>query len=59
METLFNEILALVGPDQERTGFAWWTENAQVINLSCKLLIAHVTHAGLIVFWAEAINLFD
>ena len=38
METLFNETLALAGRDQEATGFAWWAGNAQLINLSSKLL---------------------
>ena len=49
METLFNRTLALAGHDQE-TSFAWWAENARLINLSGKLLGAHVAHTGLIVF---------
>lgn len=44
MKTLFNETLVLAGCDQEITNFAWWTGNAQLINLSDKLLGAHVAH---------------
>ncbi|MCD9637597.1 hypothetical protein HAX54_020973 [Datura stramonium] len=59
METLFNGTLALVGLDQETTGFAWLAGNARLINLSGKLLGAHVAHARLIVFWDEGMNLFE
>ncbi|KAJ0718788.1 putative photosystem antenna protein [Helianthus annuus] len=59
VETLFNGTLALAGRDQETTGFAWWAGNAQLINLSGKLLGAHVAHVGLIVFWAGAMNMFE
>ena len=41
METPFNVV---GGRDIESTGFAWWSGNARLINVSGKLLGAHVAH---------------
>ena len=47
------------GRDIESTGFAWWSGNARLINVSGKLLGAHVAHAGIMVFWTGAMTLFE
>ena len=44
---------------QDSTGFAWYTGNARLINLSGRLLGAHVAHAGLMVLWCGAMTLFE
>merc|ERR1711924_409788 len=58
--TLSNPGLgATGGKDLPSTGYAWWSGNARLINLSGRLLGAHVAHAGLMVFWAGAMMLFE
>ncbi|NEQ95237.1 MAG: chlorophyll a/b binding light-harvesting protein [Cyanothece sp. SIO2G6] len=37
----------------------WWAGNARLVDISGRLLGAHVAHAGLIVLWAGLITLFE
>ena len=39
--------------------YAWWAGNARMIELTGKLLGAHVAHAGAILFWAGAMSIFE
>ena len=59
METRFDDLEITTDKTIESTGFAWWAGNARLINLSGKLLGAHVAHAGLMVFWCGAMTLFE
>lgn len=58
MVTLSSQV-AGANRDIESSGYAWWSGNARLIELSGKLLGAHVSHAGLIVFWTGAMTLFE
>jgi photosystem II CP43 chlorophyll apoprotein len=46
-----SQALVFSGSSQELTGYAWWSGNARLTNQSGQLLGAHVSHAGLMVFW--------
>ena len=39
--------------------YSWWSGNARFLDLNGKLLGAHVSHAGLIIFWAGTMTLFE
>ena len=43
----------------EGKSFPWRAGNARLTNLDGRLLGSHVTHVGLIVFWAGAYILFE
>jgi photosystem II CP43 chlorophyll apoprotein len=43
----------------DRTGYAWWSGNARLIDISGLLLGSHICHAGLMVLWCGAMTLFE
>jgi photosystem II CP43 chlorophyll apoprotein len=50
---------AVIQANRSAQTVAWWNGNARLVDLSGRLLGAHVAHAGLIVFWAGAMTLFE
>jgi photosystem II CP43 chlorophyll apoprotein len=55
--TAISENLRL--QEQTNNDIPWWAGNARLTDMSGRLLGAHIAHAGLIVFWAGAITLFE
>jgi hypothetical protein len=49
-KSAYYQLELFAGKDIESTGFAWWAGNARLIDLSGRLLGAHVAHAGLMVY---------
>ena len=47
------------GPDDKETGAPLLAGNMKFVDQSGRLLGAHIAHAGLIVFWAGAMTLFE
>jgi len=47
VETPFNSLLRAPNQSIEETGYAWYVGNARLINLSGRLLGAHIAHTGL------------
>jgi photosystem II CP43 chlorophyll apoprotein len=39
--------------------YSWWSGNSRFIDLSGKFLGAHLAHAGLIMFWAGSMVIFE
>ncbi|MBF2065854.1 MAG: chlorophyll a/b binding light-harvesting protein [Calothrix sp. C42_A2020_038] len=48
-----------ISHDAPVSSLGWWSGNARLVNLSGKLLGAHVAHAGLITLWAGGMTLFE
>jgi photosystem II CP43 chlorophyll apoprotein len=39
--------------------YSWWAGNARFIKLSGKQIGAHISHAGLIMFWSGSMCMFE